>query len=157
MEKLSDKDELYNIWILIAKARRCLFKAREKELSKYSVTPEQAAVLYILHSLGGKTTRPEIARLTCREFQTVSGVVNRMVKSGLVKLQKNRDSKRGAYVIATNKGKQAYLDSEKRESINNILSFLSEEDRHKLVTTLKEVHERSLEELRQYHAVPFLR
>ena len=157
MEKLSDKDELYNIWILMVKARRCVFKAREKELSQYAITPEQASILYILHSLSGKTTRTEIAKLTCREFQTVSGIVTRMVKSGLVKLQKNKDDKRGAYVTITKKGEQAYHDSEKRESITRIFSFLSEEERHKLVSILNEVYERSVEELRQYHTVPFLK
>ena len=34
MDDLLSVDEVYNLWLLLIKARRAVFKAREKELSK---------------------------------------------------------------------------------------------------------------------------
>ncbi len=157
MEKLSDTDELYNLWLVLVKSRRGLFKAREKELIQYGITPEQAGALHIMHNIGEPVTRSEISRLTFREVHTVSGLVTRMEKAGLVRLIPDKDRKNRVRVVMTEKGKEAYLQSTKRESIHRILSVLSKEERKQLRLSLEKVMDRALKELGQYYKPPFLR
>ena len=157
MEHLSNQDELYNLWLLFGKARRCTFKAREKELLPYGITPEQVSILYIFHNIGEPVTRSEISRLTCREVHTVSGIVARMEKSGLVRVVKDPSRKNTVRFAVTKKGQETYRQSTKRESIYRIFSVLSKEERQQLKSTLEKVQSRARQELGQYYKPPFLR
>lgn len=145
MEKLSREDEEFTLWLLLLKVRRLIFKARERELSQYGVTPEQAGVLYIAHNAGEKVTPAEIARLTFREPHTVSGLISRMEKVGLVKKVKDMDRKNLVRVALTDKGRQDYNQSTKRESIHLVMSCLSKEESRQLRLYLEKLQDRALE------------
>jgi len=93
VEKISSKDADYNLWLLLLKVRRAIFKAREKELHRFGITPEQAGVLYIILETNGKATRSEMSRLMVRELHTVYGIVDRMEKKGLVRKVRDTDRK----------------------------------------------------------------
>ncbi len=56
-------------------------KTREKELSLYDITPEQAGVLFIVQALNSRTTPAEISRLTFREPHIVSVLISRMERA----------------------------------------------------------------------------
>jgi len=147
MEKLSYEDEEFNLWLLLRKARLLIYKAREKELSQYGITPEQAGVLYIVQATGEKVTPAEIARLTIREPHTVSGLISRMEKAGLVRKVKDLDRKNLVRVALTNKGRQAYKQSTKREPIHLIMSCLSKEESQQLKLYLEKLQDKALEVL----------
>ncbi len=82
METLASNDQDYALWLLLLKVRRCISKTREKELSLYDITPEQAEVLFIVQALNSRTTQAEISRLTFREPHTVSVLISRMERRG---------------------------------------------------------------------------
>jgi len=84
MHRVSSENELFNLWSLLLKTRRVLFRAREKELMPFGVTPEQGEILYINRAKKGNVSQMEIARLMAREPHTISSIIQRMEKRGLV-------------------------------------------------------------------------
>ena len=154
MENLSHADEDYNLWLLLLKVRRAIFKARERELSKYGITPEQVGVLYIVQSNGEKITPAEISRLTLREPHTVSGLIDRMTKAGLVRKVKDLSRKNLVKVSMTKKGRQAYIQSTKRESIQDILSCLSKKERQQMRVYLEKLQDKAIEVLEVTYKSP---
>lgn len=157
MEKLSKDDALYNLWLLFIKSKRCMFKAREKELAPFGITPEQASILHTLIHSKGKTTRTEISRVTCREVHTVSGLIARMEEKGYIRLEKDADNRRITWVFITDKGKEAYEKSRNRETIKVIFDALTDEQKAEFEKTLKTILDKAQEQLMYHYKPPFLR
>ena len=155
METLASNDQDYALWLLLLKVRRCISKTREKELSAYDVTPEQAGVLFIVQALNSRTTPAEISRLTFREPHTVSVLISRMEKKGLVKKVKDMDKKNMIRIVITEKGQEAYNQSSQRTTIHNTMSALSEAERRQLTSLLRRLSDRALKELGEYYKPPF--
>ena len=140
-----DKD--FTLWVLLRQAKDTVFKATEKELSQYGISPEQAGVLSIVQFLDNKATPAEISRWLLREPHTVSGILSRMEKKGLIRKTKDLDRKNLVRVTLTDKGQQAYLQSTKIESIGKIMSCLSEEECQQLSSCLKKLRGRAFKQL----------
>ena len=148
MENITNEDEIYNIWLAFIKAKRCLSKSRELELLPYQITPEQASILYILSKIG-KTTRADIARLSCRDLATVSGLIKRMNKKGLVNLEKDTNNKRLYWLLLTKTGEEIYQKTTKREVIKESFSSLTKKERKQLKDILEKIIVKSYEQLRK--------
>lgn len=155
MRNSSSVKEDFTLWVLLRQAKDAVFKATGKELSRYGISPEQAGVLSIVQSLDNKATPAEISRWLLREPHTVSGILSRMEKKGLLRKTKDLDRKNLVRVTLTKKGQQAYLQSTKIESIGKIMSCLSEEKCQQLIPCLKALRDRALKELRVDQEPPF--
>jgi len=137
-------DEYYDLWVLLAQARDALYKARQKELTKYNISPRQSAVLFIIQAIGDNATAATIAKYLFRETHTTYELLLRMEKDKLIKGIKNRNkTKRVSYKL-TPKGLKAYYHSLKRESIHEITSSLTGEDRAQLRSYLKKLRDTAL-------------
>jgi len=139
------KDQDYELWVLLAQAREAMYKARKKELIKYDLSPRQSAVLFAIQAIGDGATLTDIARLLFRELHSTSELLARMEKEGLI--EKVKDIKKGSRIkiTLTKKGQEAYNQSSKRESIREIMSCLSEEERQQLWSSLKKIRSRALQ------------
>ena len=69
-----------------------------------------------------------------------------MEKQGLVRKVKDLDRKNLVRVVLTEKGREAYYHSTKRESIHQIMSFLSEEERQQLRHCLQTLRDKAREQ-----------
>ena len=85
MDNFASKDKSWELWVLLAQTRSVLYRVRQKELKQYNVSTEQSAVLFIIQAIGKKATPAEIARWLMRERNSVSSILGRMEKDGLVK------------------------------------------------------------------------
>ena len=79
----SDADN--DLWMLMTHTRYAIYRAREKELLRYDVSPEQVGVLFIVQVLGNRATPSEISRFVLRQPHTISALIERMEEKGLVK------------------------------------------------------------------------
>ena len=140
-----DKD--YTLWGLLIQAKDMVFKAREKELRQYGISPEEAAVLSIVHFLGDRAMPAEISRWLLRKPHTVSGILSRMEKKGLVRKTKDLHKRNLVRISLTGKGEQAYNQSTNIESIHQIMSSLSEDERQQLGSYLKTLRDKALKQL----------
>lgn len=143
MEDLSSEDEDYNLWALLVNTQRVIFILRERELSQYGVTPEQAGTLHVIKHLVNQATLAKISWFIRRQTHTTSELVKRMVKKRLVKKVKNSDKKNLVKVVLTEKGQKAYHQSTKRESVHYIMSSLSEKERQQLRRCLSKLQDKA--------------
>ena len=148
----------YHLWVRLHQARDVIFRARDKELSRYSITAMQAAVLFIvkvLKATEGEATPGKVSRWLLREPHTVSRLLTRMENEGLVSKIRGSGRKNEINITLTEKGEQVYRQSLKRESIKEIMSCLSEEERQQLDSSLEKLRDKGLKNLNAASKVPF--
>ncbi len=149
------EDQDYELWVLLAQTREAMFKARQKELKRYNLSPRQSAVLFIIQEIGDRVIPAEISRWLSREAHSVAEIINRMEKGGLLRKVKNLDRKNLVGIELTEKGLKAYNQSMKRESIHKIVDALSDEERQQLRSMLKTLRNRALRAADKKLEVPF--
>ena len=144
--KLKD-DRDYILWMLLTQTRNIVYKAREKELGQYGITPEQAGTLFAIHSVGKEATIAEIGLQLVREPHSVANLLSRMEHHGLVIRKKPRDGRRAATYQLTPKGLEAYGNSTRRESLHKAMSGLSKEEGEKLEMYLRKILHTTLKDM----------
>jgi DNA-binding MarR family transcriptional regulator len=141
----SDAD--HDMWLLLTHTRYAVYRAREKELQRYGVSPEQVGVLFIVQALGNKATPSEISRYIMRQPHTVSALIERMEEKGFVKRVHDLDKRNLVRVSMTDKGKRVYETSTKRGPIHRIMGVLTDDERTQLRTLLEKIHSQARKEI----------
>jgi DNA-binding MarR family transcriptional regulator len=121
----------FALWRFLDQTRYMIFRQREKELLGLDVTPEQAHVLDILQVSHGVTTINEIVRLTQRKHNSISTLIDRMSKQGLVTKMRIKQDKRAFKIVLTDKGSQVFYKIPK-ESVKKAFSCLSDNEKGQL-------------------------
>ena len=137
-----------------------MVRARDNELRQSGVTAIQAGVMFVLKAMNGEATPTEISRWLFREPQTVSQLLVRMEKQGLVRRirRRNRNPDDGTLVriLLTQKGERVFQQQNvNRKAIGRIVSGLSVEQRRTFRECLEILRERTLEELTVRPQLPF--
>lgn len=149
-------DQDYNLWILLSQTRHVIARARKKELRKYNISAIQAGALFVIHALGDKAIPAEISRWLFREPHSVSELLNRMEKQGLVKKVRDLERKNQVRVVLTEKGRETYShQSTNPEPIGRIMSSLSDEERRQLRSYLLKLRDSTMKELGMEQEIPF--
>lgn len=143
-EEVLSEDEDYSLWVLLHQTTDTVSRDREKELNQYGIPIRQVATLSIINAIGGRATPTEIARLLFRRPHTVSSILKRMEKDGLVTKTHDSERRNVVRVALTEKGRQAYHDSIKRDSIHNVMSCLTAEERQQLRSCLEKLQRKVL-------------
>ena len=138
---------------LLNQTTETIFRARQKELQQYDVSTSQGAVLFITKTLGEKATISEISRWLLRKPHTISEMIVRMERKGLVKKSKAPNLKTTVKVELTPKGIELYQKSKKRQSFQNILSCLSTDERQQMILYLQRLRDSAIEELRDQEKI----
>ena len=133
-------------WTVMRNVGHLMERVRDHELAEYGINARQAGMLRHIKVLGDEATPAQIARTMFREPTSVSALIIRMEKQGLVKRLKDRKEKNQVRVCLTEKGEKAYRDAAKRDSIDHIMSRLSETNRQNLLEALLELRRSTLEE-----------
>jgi DNA-binding MarR family transcriptional regulator len=139
-------DKYYRLWLLLSQTRSAIFKVRHKKVGQY-LPPNQAAALVSIWALKGQVTPAALARRLFLEPHTVSELIIRMEKKGLV--TKTKDNIRGNVVriSITDKGREVCKKSMGQNLIHDIVSTLSDEQQEQLKTCLTTLYLRALEKL----------
>jgi len=147
MKNISPVDEDYNLWVLLHQTTDAVLRARQKELDQFGISVIEVGVLVVIQAIGEKATPAEISRRIFREPHTVSALLNRMEKRGLLRKTNDLGRKNLVRVSITEKGRQAYDKSTRRKSIHKIMSSLSEEERQQLGSCLEKLQNKAFKEL----------
>ena len=147
MQEIFETDEFLRLWILFLRVRDTIHKARERELRQAGIPSTDIAVLFYVQVLGDRATPAEMSRWLYREPHSVSTLISKMEKKGLVRKVKDLERKNMVRVEITEKGQETYRLSGKGTIVHHIISSLSEEERHQLSSILETLHDRALEEL----------
>jgi MarR family transcriptional regulator, organic hydroperoxide resistance regulator len=141
----ADKD--YTLLTSLLQVADIFVKVRERELLTQNLSATSAAILFLVEAMGKDVTPAKISRMLLREPHSVSGILMRMEKQGLIKRAKNMERKNLIRVTLTTKGENALKQAMKKEGVKHVLSRLSEEQRRQLKLTLTTLKEAGMKEL----------
>ena len=137
------------LWFITHRTRDVLRNCEDKVFGKYGLTAEQYGVLAVMEVLGGSVRVTDLAKGLGRSANSVSMIVDRMVKAGLVRRGRDRGDRRTVRVSVTNKGEAAFRPATVAglELIREVTSPLSYEDKRTFVSLHEVVRRGALEYL----------
>jgi DNA-binding MarR family transcriptional regulator len=144
--ELPSPDEYFMLWILIAQNRDAILRARERDYTRYGISNERRALLYFIQNSGGRSTPVEISRGLFRELHSVTEMLNRMEKDGLIARYEGSGRSR-VEVGLTEKGLDIFRQSLHNQTDRRIFSALTKAERERLAATLFKLRSSVLQDL----------
>ena len=77
-------DEYFSLFVLLAQTKDAMLRARQVEYAPHGISNDRRALLWVIQSYGGQATPTEIGRKFFRELQSITEMLGRMEKDGLV-------------------------------------------------------------------------
>jgi DNA-binding MarR family transcriptional regulator len=142
----ADKD--YTLVTQIMQVADIFVKVRERELIPQNLSATSAAILFLVDAMGQDVTPAKITRMLLREPHSISGILIRMEKHGLLKRTKNMERKNYIRVTLTAKGEKALKQAMKLDGTTHVLSNLTAAQRKELKASLTALKEAGIKELR---------
>jgi len=135
------KNTILRLWLLLHRVRDILALCEDSIFAEYGLTTEQFAVLAAVKSRGGSLRPTDLASILERSPNSMSMLVDRMVKAGIVRRIRDRRDRRTVHVSLTTKGENALKPATPMgwEFIQKILSPISDKDKHTLANLLETV------------------
>jgi len=144
----------YYLWVLFSQTMDAMSKVRERELLTQHISERHAQLLFIIELIGRDATPAKISRWMFREPHSISEIIDRMEKQGLIKKVKDLDRKNQVRIEITQKGRDQYERSFIPNSIPEAMSVLNNEDRKALVAALKKLRKSAVKKLGVKYEVP---
>jgi len=120
---------------------------RKLELSKYEILPVQSYILFVIKALGNETTPSNVSEYVYQQRSSISDILNRMVKQGLIKkVHKARGNKR-VIVSLTADGETALKLSQNRNYLHKVMSSLTVEEKQQLESAMEILRDAAVNEL----------
>jgi DNA-binding MarR family transcriptional regulator len=137
------------LWFLTHQTRNVVRRCEDLIFPEYNLTAEQYAVLSAIKYLDAPVRVTDIARWLEHSTNSVSMIVDRMVKAGLLRRIRDLGDRRAVRVVIISKGENALKPAilAGLKFIQEILSPLSYEDRRTFVTLQEVVKYKALEYL----------
>ena len=126
-------------WILLCQVYSLVFKCEDQVFSEYKLTTEQHSVLMAIRHIEDPVRVTDVARWLDRSVNSVSMIIDRMVKAGLVRRLRDRKDRRAVRLMITSKAEEAFIPATVAgwDLIQEILSSLSDKDVLTLIRLLE--------------------
>jgi len=136
-------------WLLLRQAHNLVMKCEDQVFYKNGLTTEQHAVLMAIEQIKGPVRITDIARWLDRSVNSVSMIIDRMVKAGLVRRARDRKDRRTVFVTMNSNVEKTYVLASAAgwELIQEILSPLSDEDKRTLIRLLETLRDKTYDYL----------
>ena len=130
-----DGNLILKLWYMSHRTRALLKMCEDKIYGECNLTMEQYAVLAAIKHIDGTARPTDVARWLGRSTNSVSMIVDRMVKVGLVRRVRDRRDRRVVNVSITSKGENALKPATLAgwEFIQKITLPLVNEDKHTFI------------------------
>jgi DNA-binding MarR family transcriptional regulator len=137
------------VWMLLRQIYTLVSKCEDRVFGEHGLTTEQHGVLMTIKHIDGPARPTDIARWLDRSVNSVSMIIDRMVKAGLVRRVRDRKDRRTVFVSVTSKAEKTYVLATLAgwELIQEILSPLSAEDKLTLIKLLKTLRDKAYDYL----------
>jgi len=138
------------LWRQLYQTSTLLKRQEDVIFEEHGLTTEQYAVLVSISYIGEPARVTDIARWLERSTNSISMIVDRMVKAGLVRRARDKRDRRVVYVSKTSKAESLLEPATVAsfEIVGKILSPISDKDRLTLLNLLGEVKYETLKYLR---------
>jgi DNA-binding MarR family transcriptional regulator len=148
-------DPEINLYILLDQTDSIVTNAVELEIKHLRVTQPQVRVLTMLSRENRPVTLEELANWTLKEFNSVSTLINRMEKKGLVKKIKKEGALK-TYITLTDKGSDLFLKQVTERSIHLIFSKLTYQEKKLFDATLRKIRDTTRDLMGLDYRPPFM-
>ena len=135
---LESEIAIVKLWRQLYQTYTLLKQCEDRVIEEHGLTTEQFAVLGAMDYFAGPMNITDIAHWLERSTNSITMLVDRMVKAGLVRRVRSKSDRRVVRVTFTSKGKNAIKPATQAsfEVIRKILSQLPYEDRNNLLGLL---------------------
>jgi len=140
-------DREYTLVAQIMQVSDILVKVRERELLPQNLSATAASILFLVDAMGDNVTPARISRMLLREPHSISGILMRMEKQGLIKRTKNMERRNLIRITLTAKGEKALKQAMKLDGTLCVLSRLTAAQQKELRATLTALKEAGMKKL----------
>jgi DNA-binding MarR family transcriptional regulator len=146
-------------WSLLHRVRDVLMRCEDERFGPCGITSEQYGVLVTLKYMGGSGRPVDIARWSGRAPNSVSMLIDRMVKAGLIRRTRDRKDRRAVHVTMTSKAESALGPATRDglEFIQDVMSPLMDEELSTLVQLLEIIRHRVVHSMNEDVTIDELR
>ncbi len=144
---LSGEHGSYKLLAMIKQTADALMKVRQKELKKFGITPEQSGAIAVIYALGDQATAAELSRILFRKPNSMTILLRRLEKQGLIKKTPDPRQKNVIRLSLTAKGRQCHISSSKVNTLNRIFNKVSDARQLQLWTSLEKIRNQALKNL----------
>lgn len=155
MKEILELSRNEKMWVRLFATATVVQRARELELAKLGITPIQAGVLMILKTATKPVTPTQLARTLYREPHSMSALLQRMEKQGLIERTKDLAQKNLVRISITKKGEETFRRQWGAKVTTNITSCLSEKEVSTLETCLDKLRVKAVEIVRVMQPTPY--
>jgi DNA-binding MarR family transcriptional regulator len=142
-------------WMQLGTTVAVLERARNLELAQVGLNMPQTEVLYCLKISEEPMTPMKLSRMMHKQPHTVSALVHRMQRQGLLTTKRDLKRKNWVRVSLTKKGEEALKRWATANMVPDIFSSLSRKETDALSAITKKLHNRGLELLRKMRPDPY--
>jgi MarR family transcriptional regulator, organic hydroperoxide resistance regulator len=147
-ERLKTRDdEDLELFLLLNRVYYMLHRVRSEETLVFKILPPQVYILRIIQTLGKDATPTEISKYVYRVKSSVSDILSRMEKQGLITKNKESDKTKRVIIKMTDKGKKTLELTRETGRINKILSSLDDKEKRQLHSLLQKLFDSVIAEL----------
>jgi DNA-binding MarR family transcriptional regulator len=136
-----------DLYQMITRTRQVIIKARKTELRKYGVPAVYVAAMNAIVRLKKRATPANISKALFLEPHSVSELLSKMEELGLIRRLKDLERKNYVRAELTEAGYEKFRDSLKIESIKDMMSVLSPEEKKQLWRLLSRIRSQALSQL----------
>jgi len=131
----------YKIWQLFCYTYRLIDNTSRIIFRKYGLSSSTLAILSILYQTGQNFKPSEFATICKRKPNTITDILNRMQKQGLIRKNKDKYRKNTKRVSLTDKGKLVFQNVMNYNEYHDIFATLTGEKRKQFVDCLYDLLE----------------
>lgn len=145
--KLVYDNRKFNGWNLIHQTYDSIMQCQEKACSAYGLTAKQQAMLVAIKELPKPVTIKELADCFDRDSASITFIIDRMEKDGLVVRIRDLKDRRSLRICITPKGKIMLNKSAKAISdlADKTISVLSKEELESLTSLMEKIQKKTYE------------
>lgn len=132
-------------WMALRQTYNLILRCEDRVFGEYDITTERHAVLMAMKHIDGPVRPTDVARWLDLSVNSVSMIIDRMVKAGLVKRVRDRKDRRTVFLSMTSKAEKAYALASVAGwgLIQEILSPLSDKDKRTLIKLLETLRDKT--------------
>jgi DNA-binding MarR family transcriptional regulator len=119
----------HQLMVLLFQTRDLMLNLKRKELRKFGLTFEESTILIHISKLGDKATPVELSRQLLRKHHSITGLLLRMEKKGLIIRNKDLKRKNMIRVSMTDKGKAMYQNVKDEDILEKMADLLSDKQK----------------------------
>ena len=144
------KQPEHKLWVLCHQTHNLVTKCEEQACSQGGLTPQQVGVMMAIKRIKPPVTPTEVARWLDRSTNSVTMIVDRMEKAGLVERKRDVEDRRSLRLVITKKGDESFEQvlGPGWELIKYVLSSLTGEEMQALTRLLEKMREKAYQYLK---------